>query len=670
MRTILRKALLLSLMTVFAIGTVMAQHGHEAMEVTPGSKGNLPALPDPPAAGQDGILPILSIDNIYLTTYTNTYAYDYWLNFPNASDFEGEYYTLEYAEGENDNWVTWTDFEGNEYTFEGGNAVPSTRLSNKLRLRLHGGPKDGWVSNEVTTNHYYMSIQGCSVSWYSSNEPWQVVVGQTIKGIDTFVTRYNYSETESKKEFGPDCGYFKYQWYRRNPNTYEMIPIKGATEKSYTVTIDDVGYQIVQEVTGDNEHLSAYQTHIFGNSGIPVCMPITVSLSYFNDGFILNSEYVITDPANNIMFEKWDEETRQNVKVPVGDVIKEIKPGQYAVKMDMESYEGAVLVYSNDSYYMTSIYMMPEYDDNGEQIGEEATYREAQAMPYFSIRQLRIKPLFNGEPVSTTIEILAKNIDGKLSTVATLSPEEASEGEFFTEVFKGKCFIKAHATDGTLETYYPNALVWSDAEAVEPAAEDWSIENWEPTLATINMVKAPEPLQGSSVIEGTITVKASGNAARRTRSGEGETYTVYLKVKATGNIIAQTQTDANGNFRFENVPVGDYLVVPNVDGYKAEASATTEVKVTEENQTITNADCTVTEVSIEEIFPDSSEEKDDLPGDANGNGVVDADDIAIIVDYLLGKNPQNFSFENADVNNDKAVNIADILQIVNIILNK
>ena len=69
MRTIYRKALLLSLMMAFAIGTAMAQHGHEAMEVTPGSKGELPAVPNPPAAGQDGLLPILSIDHIYLTTY-------------------------------------------------------------------------------------------------------------------------------------------------------------------------------------------------------------------------------------------------------------------------------------------------------------------------------------------------------------------------------------------------------------------------------------------------------------------------------------------------------------------------------------------------------------------------------------------------------------------------
>ena len=36
----------------------------------------------------------------------------------------------------------------------------------------------------------------------------------------------------------------------------------------------------------------------------------------------------------------------------------------------------------------------------------------------------------------------------------------------------------------------------------------------------------------------------------------------------------------------------------------------------------------------------------------------------------MGKNPENFSIENADVNGDGIINIADIIQIVNLILNK
>ena len=59
-----------------------------------------------------------------------------------------------------------------------------------------------------------------------------------------------------------------------------------------------------------------------------------------------------------------------------------------------------------------------------------------------------------------------------------------------------------------------------------------------------------------------------------------------------------------------------------------------------------------------------------IPGDANGDKKVDAEDIVTITDYLVGKSPENFSIENADVNLDGVINITDIIQIVNLILNK
>lgn len=59
-----------------------------------------------------------------------------------------------------------------------------------------------------------------------------------------------------------------------------------------------------------------------------------------------------------------------------------------------------------------------------------------------------------------------------------------------------------------------------------------------------------------------------------------------------------------------------------------------------------------------------------LPGDANGNGTVDAEDIVMIADYMMGKNPNGFVFSDADVNGDNVINIADVVMIANIILDK
>ena len=70
------------------------------------------------------------------------------------------------------------------------------------------------------------------------------------------------------------------------------------------------------------------------------------------------------------------------------------------------------------------------------------------------------------------------------------------------------------------------------------------------------------------------------------------------------------------------------------------------------------------ELSIEEIF---QEDGDYLAGDADGSGEVDAQDITAIVDYLMGKNPENFNKKNADANGDQKIDAADLVRIINII---
>lgn len=57
-------------------------------------------------------------------------------------------------------------------------------------------------------------------------------------------------------------------------------------------------------------------------------------------------------------------------------------------------------------------------------------------------------------------------------------------------------------------------------------------------------------------------------------------------------------------------------------------------------------------------------------GDSNTNGVVNVADASNVVDYVLGKNPQPFSFEASDVNQNNEINIADASGIVNIVLGK
>ena len=69
----------------------------------------------------------------------------------------------------------------------------------------------------------------------------------------------------------------------------------------------------------------------------------------------------------------------------------------------------------------------------------------------------------------------------------------------------------------------------------------------------------------------------------------------------------------------------------------------------------------------EEVYDWVPYEGEIIPGDANGNGVVDAQDIATIRDYILGLDPQPFSFESANLNGDSAVDIQDLTKLIQLL---
>ena len=69
----------------------------------------------------------------------------------------------------------------------------------------------------------------------------------------------------------------------------------------------------------------------------------------------------------------------------------------------------------------------------------------------------------------------------------------------------------------------------------------------------------------------------------------------------------------------------------------------------------------------EEVYDWVPYEGEIIPGDANGNGVVDAQDIATVRDYILGLDPQPFSLESADMNANGVVDIQDLTQLIQLL---
>ncbi|MBR5720395.1 MAG: S8 family serine peptidase [Bacteroidales bacterium] len=56
-----------------------------------------------------------------------------------------------------------------------------------------------------------------------------------------------------------------------------------------------------------------------------------------------------------------------------------------------------------------------------------------------------------------------------------------------------------------------------------------------------------------------------------------------------------------------------------------------------------------------------------IPGDSNGDGVVNALDIVLVVNYIFGDAGDGFIFDNADINGDGVINALDIVSIINLI---
>ena len=54
-------------------------------------------------------------------------------------------------------------------------------------------------------------------------------------------------------------------------------------------------------------------------------------------------------------------------------------------------------------------------------------------------------------------------------------------------------------------------------------------------------------------------------------------------------------------------------------------------------------------------------------GDTNGDGEVDEKDVSAIASYILGKAPEGFNLKAADLNGDEVVNVADIVELVDML---
>ena len=505
--------------------------------VTPASKGPLPEMPALEEA-EEGHFAGLQLLHTTLSPFQGkNWDYEAEFSFPLPQTFGGDSYTLQINRG--GGWEAYN--EGN--TFVGSGYIVYI-LGCSYRLKLHGGDKDGWVSNEVAVPSITIPSQK-KYTQYGGNQ--ETFVGSTLRGSSITIRVYHDHDNFNDYTDFKDDATFKRMWYRRNPNTGKMT-YTGAEGSMYTVAPEDVGYEIVEVIEGDNKNTDFYYSLTMGKGKFPIFS----SAEFFYEGVIVNTEYDLPNPETLFGFQEWNEENKMNEVQPFApENFKVLAPGRYAITCPWNRYNWQYLYSTDDilgfceqagDYYVEPLYLW--------------------AAP----GELETKVMKGGNVVEgAKVNLMEKNMEGRMQYVYTSTDGYLISASYIT--------LYAKAVDvgkGYLPTYYPNVLLWTEAQSFD--AQEMYHSEMGPQPITIDVRPDFAPLSGQCIIEGEIEATLPSNIPlfymdeeEGTATGNAEPVYVYLRKKG-GDIIAAALMQANGSYKFEKVPYGTYEVIPNIDG--------------------------------------------------------------------------------------------------------
>ncbi len=413
------KVLCLTLLSM-VMNIAVAQHVVNAVE--PGCDGDLPALPviQEPEEGRFGplIFSKFYLEMDYMISY-----YDFTrlvvLDFPDVKNYGGDYYILEAL----DQSVTdsqWTVIPADAKSIYSRNATQLKINSSgftSFRLRISGGPKDGWLSNEVEVPYFPTTSPGWVSEGYS--QPNFIAVGLPVYPhyVDMRVIGKDSQDRSVPKEVNRSEIISHLFWYRLNPKTGEMTSLKkdDNERQTYTPTIDDVGYEIVSVLRGDwgnPDDLTSmlrghdfYSTHSHGVVQLPIH---TSTEMMYSDGAIINTNYILPEPEKHLWI--YSNSEGQPVAFPES-AVKTIKPGQYSVRLNTEENIYTPWGYGESPYMLCM--SSPAW-----QSFREFMLREQQPIP------VPIVVKKDGQGVSNVIiGIYCLNLDGQIALFKTIKPE-------------------------------------------------------------------------------------------------------------------------------------------------------------------------------------------------------------------------------------------------------
>ena len=149
---------------------------------------------------------------------------------------------------------------------------------------------------------------------------------------------------------------------------------------------------------------------------------------------------------------------------------------------------------------------------------------------------------------------------------------------------------------------------------------------------------------------------------------EGHTFSGWSWIPAS---MPAEDVTVSGSFT-----VNKYKLTYMVDGveyktYEVEygATITPEPAPTKEGYTFSGWSWIPFKMPAEDVIVTGTFEPAFIPGDVNGDGLVNVTDIVATVNYIMEKPSSNFNVLAADLNGDGKVNVTDIVKMVTIIMN-
>ena len=597
--------------------SAMAMAQHKMDDVIPGIDGPLPILDHMPPGAAEGTVGCLHLEkvNSYVIYFNGDPIFYFYadLKFPYPSIFGAESYTLQIYDSKSD---TWKDFLYNNEvcTTTGDNfSIDIKYLGNEInfRLKLNGGVMDGYVSNSVLVKQQQRRSR--MTSW-SSDFGYKEFVGDVFEQPEFHMEAYNAENKKFETVMYP-YSYCTYKWYRRNPNSYEMTLIEGADSATYTATADDVGYQLVLLIEGDDEHYSL----LFQVESPIIRYPIYSSFEYKgSDGFIINTNYILPEEVLSMIniscFGEYDTvtQTMPMIDIPINEIVT-IKEGQYAFYCDSLTD----IIY--DFHLPNNQYSLIQTCTMFENRMVEGLYAGFYSQP------MHIQTELDGVPVVRDIELLKKNISGGIEIVNIADSIMHIIGDTIVlDMIIGDYYIRVPGSADNETTYFSNTPLWSDADIVNHPSYTL---HWKDSIFVVKLINAIVPTTGSGVVEGEI-YEAIGDLNAPARSPFNNhtqnAYTLYLR-DANNNLIAKTVSDTDGAYRFSDIPFGEYDVIIDAVGYRM-LTQPHHVALTEENASVSGVDYSVTNdgvearsipVGVKSVKTDRSE-KDDIVYDLNG----------------------------------------------------